>query len=100
MLRILSLPVHLTEKVGKGQLSVPWESAAGITRRTELPIQEQLVVALLAGTTRQKIRRRIQEQVRKGARIPASRARESKPSITFSTSHQATVVVVDECDEP
>lgn len=92
MLRILTLPVHLRERVGTSQLSLSWESVARIARLSDPALQEELVDALLGGAPHQEVRRRIQEA--DGAvTSDAPRARTPRPRKVFLTACDARVIV-------
>lgn len=99
MLRILSLPPELQEKVGTSQLSIGYESMIRIARLDDPKQQRELVAALLAGATHREIRNRIEEQQplrvggskSGGGKLASGNA--PKPKRAFKTDHQAIVVV-------
>jgi ParB/RepB/Spo0J family partition protein len=102
MLRILTLPVHLRERVGTSQLSLSWESVARIARVTDDALQEALVDALLAGATHHEIRQRIQARVERpeigGGKIPPKAT--AKPKWFIRTAQDASVLVQSESAKP
>jgi ParB family chromosome partitioning protein len=62
ILRVLTLPAKLQEKLGLTQVSVAYESAVRIARTDDAAHQGELVEAVLRGESEQGIRRRITEQ--------------------------------------
>ena len=101
MLRILTLPLHLRERVGTSQLTVSWESVARIARLEDASLQVELVEALAEGATHQEIRQRIQERTHKTGTV--DRARPKKRATdrqVFHTVGGTKVVVQSETREP
>lgn len=96
MLRILTLPVHLRERVGTSQLAVSWESVARIARTEDASLREELVNAVIGGATHQEIRQRIREQTARTSRAEQSRSRVSKPKQVYRTAYHARVIVESE----
>lgn len=97
MLRILSLPVHLRDRLGTSQLSLSWESVARIARVKDSAHQEELVDALLAGATHREIRGRIQEHSGgRGKGDSTSPKAAVKPKQVYHTDQKATVIVQSE----
>ena len=96
MLRILTLPVHLRERVGTSQLPISWESVARIARVHDAALQEELVNALIGGAAHHEIRQRIQTQSTRTVRGEATRKHASKPRVVYPTAHNARVTVESE----
>lgn len=93
MLRILSLPAKLQQKVGCTQLSVSYDSMMRIARLENPSQQEELVGALLSGATQRDIRERI-DQIRGKPKSPSTATTGSpKPKRVFHTTQPATVIV-------
>jgi len=66
MLRILSLPADLQQKVGSTQLSIGYDAMIRIARLKDREEQQQLVAAALEGVPVVEIRRRIRERKEQG----------------------------------
>ena len=99
MLRVLTLPVHLREKVGTSQLSLSWESVARIARLNDVALQQDLVDALVDGASHQEIRQRIHERTeRETARAVRSGASSRKRE--FRTTQGVTVVARSDTADP
>jgi len=96
MLRILTLPVHLRERVGTSQLPISWESVARIARVADGALQEELVDAVVGGVRHQAIRQRIQERTAGAPRAEQSRSRGSKHRQVYQTACHARVIVESE----
>lgn len=97
MLRILTLPTHLKDRVGRTQLTVSWDTVARIARLEALEIQEQLIDELLGGATPQEIRQRIQEhQGKKLTATSGAGKADPKPKQVYHTKQKATVIVQSE----
>lgn len=79
MLRILTLPAKLQEKLGTSQVSVSYDSAMRIARTEDAAVQATLVQAVLAGESVRDIRARIAEHKGQPAAKRAEGSRE-KPS--------------------
>ena len=88
MLRILSLPTELQQKVGSTQLSIPYDAMIRIARLTDPAHQEQLVEAVLGGADPERNSARIDEF--KGTKKGDSVA---KPKKVYYTKYQATVII-------
>lgn len=99
MLRILTLPVRLRERVGTSQLPISWESVARIARVEDGALQDELVDALLGGVRHQEIRQRIHERAVEGPRVEQSRSRGSKHRQVYRTTCHARVIVESENGE-
>jgi ParB family transcriptional regulator, chromosome partitioning protein len=96
MLRILTLPIGLRERVGTSQLPISWESVARIARVDDGALQEELVDALLRGVRHQEIRQRIHERAVKDPHAEQSRSRSSKHRQVYRTACHAMVIVESE----
>lgn len=97
ILRILTLPVHLRQKVATSQLSIPYDAVASIARLEDVAVQEQLVDELLAGGSVRDIRDRIADH--KGEPRPARDGADRqapKPKQVYHTGQKATVIVQSE----
>jgi ParB family chromosome partitioning protein len=91
MLRILSLPVPLQQKVGSTQLSVSYDAMIRIARLDDTDHQEQLIAQLLTGATQKEIRDEIDRL--KGKPVKSASSASSKPKRVFHTKYKATVIV-------
>jgi len=89
MLRILTLPPELQQKVGTSRLSVPYDSMIKIARLENRQEQTRLVEAVLAGATIRDIREQI--GVVKGK--PKDVQSAPKPKRVYRTEHHAMVIV-------
>jgi ParB family transcriptional regulator, chromosome partitioning protein len=92
MLRILTLPTGLQEKVGSTQLSVPYDAMIRIARLENHSHQAELVERLIGGATQREIRDRIDELKGK-SKAPATTEAMPKPKRVYRTAHHATVIV-------
>lgn len=92
MLRILTLPTPLQEKVGSTQLSLSYDAMIRIARMDKDAHQEELVELLLGGASQREIRGRIDEMKGK-SQSPSTTAGSPKPKRVYHTSHHATVIV-------
>ena len=92
MLRILTLPIPLQQKVGATQLSVAYDAMIRIARLEDLDQQEQLVEMLVGGASGRDIRRHIDtlKGVPRGEKETASTP---KPKRVYHTKYKATVIV-------
>lgn len=100
MLRILTLPVHLRERVGTSQHALSWESVARIARLSEVMVQERLIDALLRGATHREIRRHIRKRSAEEGAIERLTPVTGSTQRIFRTAHGATVIVQSETSEP
>lgn len=93
MLRILSLPIPLQQRVGATQQSVAYDAMIRIARLDNPQQQEQLVEMLLGGATGRDIRRQI--ETLKGVSKDGKNTAKSnpKPKRVYRTKYQATVIV-------
>ena len=91
MLRILSLPVPLQQKVGLTQLSVSYDAMIRIARLDDTDHQEQLIAQLLTGATQKEIRDEIDRLKGKPAKSTSSAS--PKPKRVYHTKYKATVIV-------
>jgi ParB family chromosome partitioning protein len=96
MLRILTLPVQLRERIGTSQLSISWESVARIARVHDAVLQEELVDALLGGATHQEIRQRVHRHATPTARGGRTSQSVSRPRQVYRTAFNARVIVESE----
>ena len=92
MLRILSLPVGLQEKVGSTQLSVSYDAMIRIARLENGSHQAELVERLIGGASQREIRDRI-DQMKGKSKAPEIPGTTPKPKRVYRTSHHATVIV-------
>ncbi len=88
MLRILTLPVELQQKVARAQLSISYDSIIRISRLDDAKQQTKLVESLLNGAGRREIHEQI-DQI-KGTKKPDGPA---KPKKVYHTRYKATVIV-------
>lgn len=100
ILRILTLPIHLRERVGTSQFSISWESVARIARAGDTTLQEELVDAVVSGATHQEIRKRIHEKAAAAAGAEAAGRIRLKPKQVYRTGHNVRVVIESENAEP
>lgn len=91
MLRILTLPQDLQEKVGTSQLSVPYDAMIRIARIEDRTEQERLIDALLGGASNRQIREEI--STLKGVPPKSTEATSRKPKTVYTTDQNATVIV-------
>ena len=99
MLRVLSLPAKLQQKLGTSQVSVSYDSAMRIARSDDPELQSELVDAVLAGESNREIRSRIAERKPAGAgkREPSGKFKSSQPTtlmFTFSETHEGCTATV------
>jgi ParB family transcriptional regulator, chromosome partitioning protein len=99
MLRILTLPAHLREKVGTSQVPLSWESVARIARFNDVAAQEELIGVLLDGATHQEIRERIRGRLDRRPTHEAPRARSSRRRQVYRTTQGARVIVESDTEE-
>jgi ParB family chromosome partitioning protein len=90
MLRILSLPVELQQKVGTSQLSIGYDAMIRVARVEKPEQQVELVAALVAGASNRDIRQRIDEMKGKPKTEQSSTP---KPKRVYHTHYKATVIV-------
>ena len=94
MLRILTLPVALQQKVGSTQLTVSYDAMIRIARLEHANHQEQLIEQLLTGATQKEIREEIDRLKGKPAKSTSSSS--PKPKRVYHTKYKATVIVQSE----
>jgi ParB family transcriptional regulator, chromosome partitioning protein len=100
MLRILSLPAKLQEKLGTSQVSISYDSAMRIARTEDAAFQKELVEATLKGETTREIRSRIaQKKESAGAvkREPGNGSKSSTtthPTLTFTEFHEGYTATI------
>lgn len=99
MLRILTLPAKLQEKLETSQISVSYDSVMRIARTEDEEFQKELVDAILKGETVRDIRGRIAE--RKGSGESERKVGKSTKStspgpliFTFSESYEGCTAIV------
>jgi ParB family chromosome partitioning protein len=92
MLRILSLPTSLQQRVGSTQLSVAYDAMIRIARLDDLAQQEQLVEMLLGGASGRDIRRHI-ETLTGAPKDDNASVSTPKPKRVYHTKYKATVIV-------
>ena len=92
MLRILTLPIPLQQKVGATQLSVAYDAMIRIARLEDGSQQEQLIDMLIGGASGRDIRRHI--DTLKGVPPPPKESSSNpKPKRVCHTKYKATVIV-------
>ncbi|MFT3784905.1 MAG: ParB/RepB/Spo0J family partition protein [Tepidisphaeraceae bacterium] len=104
MLRILSLPVTLREKLSSTKVAIGYDAAGDIARLNREEDQAELVDALIAGASQDDIRARI--RVKKGlppvqrktvdAPSLSIRVDPPKPKRVYHTKHKAVVIIQSE----
>jgi ParB family chromosome partitioning protein len=93
MLRILSLPPDVQQRVGCTQLTVSYDSMIRIARLNDEQQQRQLVDALLGGASQKQIREQIDRIKGKPRSAKSSKGSAAKPKRVFRTKHGANVIV-------
>jgi ParB family transcriptional regulator, chromosome partitioning protein len=96
MLRILTIPTELQEKVGTSQLSIGYDAMMRVARIDDGDQQADLVEALVSGASNRDIRQRIDEIRGKPRKAPTdaeSTSAAPKPKRVYHTAHRATVIV-------
>jgi len=93
MLRILDLPVPLKMKVASTQLSVSYDSVAGIARLKEPDDQTRLIDSVIAGASQSQIRDEIRQIKGPTSKRPADGSTLPKPKRVFHTKFKATIIV-------
>jgi ParB family transcriptional regulator, chromosome partitioning protein len=100
MLRILSLPAKLQEKLGTSQVSISYDSAMRIARTEDAEFQKELVEATLRGETTRDIRSRIAEKKQSAAAPKREAGSGSKGSpaslqtVTLTESHEGYIATI------
>jgi ParB family transcriptional regulator, chromosome partitioning protein len=89
MMRILTLPPALQQKVGLTQLSVPYDAMIRIARLDNVTEQERLVEAILNGASQRVIREEIDQIKGQTSKAKAKR----KPKQVYRTEQDAIVIV-------
>lgn len=92
MLRILTLPADVQQRVGCTQLSVSYDSMIRVARIDNEKHQRELVEALLGGASQKQIRQQI-DQIKGKSKSDRSSSSAPKPKRVFRTKQQATVIV-------
>jgi ParB family chromosome partitioning protein len=92
MLRILTIPTALQQRVGASQLSVPYDSMIKVARLDDPQHQEQLIEAVLSGASMREVREQI-NQIKGKSKTPGTVAIAPKPKRVYHTEHHATVIV-------
>jgi ParB family chromosome partitioning protein len=96
MLRILSLPIGLQQKVGSTQLSLSYDSMIRIARLENHSHQVELVERLIGGAGQRELRDRIDEmkgKTKSKSTVPETSETTPKPKRVYRTAHHATVIV-------
>ncbi len=91
ILRILSLPTHLQQKVGASQLSIAYDSMIKIARLENPADQERLIQVVLDGGSMRDIRDHI-DQIKGKSKSPDTTS-QSKPKRVYHTDQQVTIIV-------
>ncbi|MDP9174770.1 MAG: hypothetical protein M3O30_13025 [Planctomycetota bacterium] len=94
MLRILTLPAALQQKVGSTQLTVSYDAMIRIARLENPKHQEPLIEQSLSGATQKEIREQIDR--RKGNVKSPDSNKSSKPKKVFHTTQHASVIIQSE----
>ena len=94
MLRILSLPVDLQQRVGCTQLSISYDTMIRIARLEDKEHQQQLVEQVLSGASQKEIREQIDRLKGKPAKSPGGGI--AKPKRVYHTRYKAVVIVQSE----
>lgn len=92
MLKILSLPVDLQQRVGTSQLSVSYDAMIRVARIGNTKQQTELVDAIVTGASNRAIRERIDE-IKGKPRPTESVTSVPKPKRVFHTNFKATIIV-------
>jgi ParB family transcriptional regulator, chromosome partitioning protein len=90
MLRILSLPTNLQQKLGAPQVSVGYDAMIRIARLEDHEQQRQMVDVVVSGLPGREVRRRINEIK---SEPTSSDGAPAKPKRVFHTSRKAMVIV-------
>lgn len=94
MLKILTLPVELQQKVGTSQLSVSYDAMIRVARVDNAEQQTELVEAIVTGASNRAIRERIDEIKGKPKKDSTdSSSATPKPKRVFHTNFKATIIV-------
>jgi ParB/RepB/Spo0J family partition protein len=94
MLKILSLPVDLQQRVGTSQLSVSYDAMIRVARVNNPAQQTELVDAIVTGASNRTIRERIDEIKGKPKQDVADAPLTiPKPKRVFHTNFKATIIV-------
>jgi ParB family chromosome partitioning protein len=88
MLRILTLPPSLQQRVGSAQLAIGYDAMIRVARLDDPGQQEQLIDLMLGGASRREIREHID---RFKGKKPSDSV--SKPKRVYRTKYKATVIV-------
>ncbi len=92
MLRVLTLPPPLQEKVGCTHISISYDSMIRVARLDNVADQERLVDQLLGGASQQDIRAEIDAIKNRNGKDTKPREKQ-KPKQVYRTSQNATVIV-------
>lgn len=92
MLKILSLPVDLQQRVGTSQLSVSYDAMIRVARVDSPEQQTELVEAIVTGASNRAIRERIDE-IKGKPKASAKSPSIPKPKRVFHTKFKATIIV-------
>jgi ParB family transcriptional regulator, chromosome partitioning protein len=97
ILRIITLPVELQQKVGSTQLSLSYDSVIRIARLEKTEHQAQLIDQLLSGASQKDIRDEIDRLKGKPPRTTtAGQTASPKPKRVYHTKYKAIVIVQSE----
>jgi ParB family transcriptional regulator, chromosome partitioning protein len=97
MLRILTLPLELQQKIETAQQFISADAVSKIARLDDRSMQEQLIDELLSGASVRDIRTRINELTGK-KKDPKARII-SRPKKVFHTGHKVSVIVQSETSQ-
>lgn len=92
MLRILSLPPLIQEKVATSQLLVSYDAVAEVARIENPKQQSHLIDFLLSGASVQQVREQI-KVAKKDGEADAESPSGAKPKYLFATTQGATVII-------
>ncbi len=96
MLRIITLPVTLQQKVGLTQLSIPYDAMIRVARLDDEGHQARLIDQLLSGATQKEIRDEIDRL--KGKPVRSETTSSPKPKQAYATK-QGTIVIIQSQSE-
>lgn len=93
VLRILTLPASLQQKIANAKHNVGYDAIIRIARLDDAKQQGELVEEVVAGATKRHIEARIAGIKGKPIKTTTTAAAEIKPKRVFHTKHNATVIV-------
>jgi ParB family chromosome partitioning protein len=91
MLRVLTLPAALKQKIASSELAISYDTMIRIARLDDPVPQEQLVNAVIHGATVREVRQHI--VTIKTATATGTRPSAPKPKRIFHTTYKASVIV-------